>query len=56
LRRSFPRGYEALLKDDAFFAHVQGFYQSRLQELQKLKEAEGNPLPQAEAFPGHREG
>jgi IS605 OrfB family transposase len=38
-----PKGYEALLKDDAFLAHVQGFYQSRLQELQKLREAEKNP-------------
>jgi IS605 OrfB family transposase len=38
-----PKGYEVLLKDDAFYAHVQGFYQSRLQELQKLKEAEKNP-------------
>jgi hypothetical protein len=38
-----PRGYEALLKNDAFLAHVQGFYESRLQELQKLKEVEKNP-------------
>jgi IS605 OrfB family transposase len=38
-----PKGYEALLKDDAFLAHVQGFYGDRLQELQKLKEAEKNP-------------
>jgi len=38
-----PKGYEALLKDDAFFAHVQGFYGNRLQELQKLREAEKNP-------------
>jgi IS605 OrfB family transposase len=38
-----PKGYEALLKDDAFLAHVQGFYGSRLQELQKLREAEKNP-------------
>jgi IS605 OrfB family transposase len=38
-----PKGYEALLKDDAFLAHVQGFYGDRLQELQKLREAEGNP-------------
>jgi IS605 OrfB family transposase len=38
-----PKGYEVLLKDDAFYAHVQGFYQSRLQELRKLKEAEKNP-------------
>jgi IS605 OrfB family transposase len=29
-----PKGYEALLKDDAFLAHVQGFYGNRLQELQ----------------------
>ena len=38
-----PKGYEALLKYDAFLAHVQGFHQSRLQELQKLKKAEKNP-------------
>ena len=38
-----PKGYEALLKDDAFLAHVQGFYGDRLQELRKLKEAEKNP-------------
>jgi IS605 OrfB family transposase len=38
-----PKGYEALLKDDAFLAHVQGFYQSRLQELTSLSEAEKNP-------------
>jgi IS605 OrfB family transposase len=38
-----PKGYEALLKDDAFLAHVQGFYGDRLQELQKLREAEKNP-------------
>jgi IS605 OrfB family transposase len=38
-----PKGYEALLKDDAFYAHAEGFYQSCLQELQKLKEAEKNP-------------
>jgi len=38
-----PKGYELLLKDDAFLAHVQGFHQSRLQELQKLREAEGSP-------------
>ena len=38
-----PKGYKALLKDDVFYAHVQGFYKNRLQELQKLKEAEKNP-------------
>jgi len=38
-----PKGYEALLKDESFFAYTEGFYQSRLQELQKLREAEGNP-------------
>jgi IS605 OrfB family transposase len=40
-----PKGYEALLKDESFFAYTEGFYQSRLQELQKLKEAEGSPYP-----------
>jgi IS605 OrfB family transposase len=38
-----PKGYEVLLKDDAFLAHAEGFYGNRLQELQKLKEAEKNP-------------
>jgi hypothetical protein len=39
----FPKGYKALLKDDIFLAHVQGFYKDRLQELRKLKKAEKNP-------------
>jgi IS605 OrfB family transposase len=39
----FPKGYEALLKDDAFLAHVRGFYGNRLQELQSLRSAEKNP-------------
>jgi IS605 OrfB family transposase len=38
-----PKGYEALLKEDAFLAHVQGFYGNRLQELQSLRDAEKNP-------------
>jgi IS605 OrfB family transposase len=38
-----PKGYEALLSDRSFLAHAEGFYGSRLQELQKLREAEGNP-------------
>jgi IS605 OrfB family transposase len=38
-----PKGYEALLKDDAFLAHVHGFYGNRLQELQSLRGAEKNP-------------
>jgi IS605 OrfB family transposase len=38
-----PKGYEALLNDGAFLAHVQGFYGDRLQELQKLRGAEKNP-------------
>jgi IS605 OrfB family transposase len=38
-----PKGYEVLLKDDAFLAHVQGFYGNRLQELQSLMGAEKNP-------------
>jgi IS605 OrfB family transposase len=38
-----PKGYKALLKDDAFYAHAQGFYKNRLLQLQKLKEAEKNP-------------
>jgi hypothetical protein len=38
-----PKGYEALLKDDVFLAHVHGFYGDRLQELQSLMGAEKNP-------------
>jgi IS605 OrfB family transposase len=38
-----PKGYRALLQNKSFFAYSEGFYQSRLQELQKLREAEGNP-------------
>jgi len=38
-----PKGYEALLQNESFFAYTEGFYGSRLQELQKLKEAEKNP-------------
>jgi IS605 OrfB family transposase len=38
-----PKGYKALLKDGAFLAHAQGFYNTRLQELQKQEEAERNP-------------
>jgi IS605 OrfB family transposase len=40
-----PKGYRALLRNKSFFAYTEGFYQSRLQELQKLKEAEGSPYP-----------
>jgi IS605 OrfB family transposase len=38
-----PKGYEVLLKDDAFLAYAEGFYQSRLQELTSLREAEKSP-------------
>jgi IS605 OrfB family transposase len=38
-----PKGYEALLKNESFFAYTEGFYQTCLQELQKLREAEKNP-------------
>lgn len=38
-----PKGYEALLQGESFLAHAEGFYQDRLQELEKLKRAEGNP-------------
>jgi IS605 OrfB family transposase len=38
-----PKGYRALLQNKSFFAYTEGFYQSRLQELQKLREAEENP-------------
>jgi IS605 OrfB family transposase len=51
-----PKGYKALLNDGAFLAHVHGFYGNRLQELQSLRERGEETPPQAEAFPGHREG
>jgi IS605 OrfB family transposase len=38
-----PKGYKALLKDNAFYAHAQGFYQNRLRELKKLKRVQKNP-------------
>jgi IS605 OrfB family transposase len=38
-----PKGYEALLRNKSFLAYTEGFYGSRLRELQKLREAEGNP-------------
>jgi IS605 OrfB family transposase len=38
-----PKGYRALLQNKSFFAYTEGFYQSRFQELQKLKKAEKNP-------------
>jgi hypothetical protein len=38
-----PKGYRALLKDENFFAHAQGFYKNRFRELKKLEEAEKNP-------------
>jgi IS605 OrfB family transposase len=38
-----PKGYKALLKDDTFFVCAQGFYNTRLYELQKRKKAEKNP-------------
>jgi len=38
-----PKGYRALLRNKSFFAYTEGFYQTRLQELQKLREAEKNP-------------
>jgi IS605 OrfB family transposase len=38
-----PKGYEALLQSESFFAYTEGFYQNLLQELQKLKEKEKNP-------------
>jgi hypothetical protein len=37
-----PKGYKVLLKDNTFYANARGFYQSRLQEMQKVKEAEKN--------------
>jgi IS605 OrfB family transposase len=38
-----PKGYRVLLQNKSFLAHAEGFYQNRLQELKKLKEAEKNP-------------
>ncbi len=42
-KEKLPKGYKALLSDRFFLAHAEGFHRSRLQELQKLREAEGNP-------------
>jgi IS605 OrfB family transposase len=42
-KEKLPKGYEALLKNESFFAYTEGFYQNRLHELQKLREAEKNP-------------
>jgi hypothetical protein len=33
IEEKLPKGYEALLKDNAFLAHVNGFYGNRLQCL-----------------------
>jgi hypothetical protein len=38
-----PKGYEALLKNESFFAYTEGFYRGRLQELQLQKLKEKNP-------------
>jgi IS605 OrfB family transposase len=38
-----PRGYKALLKDDTFHTHAQGFYKNRFRKLKKLEGAEKNP-------------
>jgi IS605 OrfB family transposase len=45
-----PKGYRALLRNKSFFAYTEGFYQSCLQELQKLKEAEGSPYHRGRLF------
>jgi IS605 OrfB family transposase len=37
-----PKGYRALLRNKSFFAYTEGFYESRLQELQKLKKGQKN--------------
>jgi IS605 OrfB family transposase len=38
-----PKGYRVLLQNKSFLAHAQGFYGSRLQELQKQEKTEKNP-------------
>ncbi len=38
-----PKGYRVLLQNKGFLALAQGFYESRLQELQKREKAEKNP-------------
>ena len=38
-----PKGYQALLQNKSFLAYTERFCRSRLQELQKLREAEKNP-------------
>jgi hypothetical protein len=47
-----PKGYEALLKDDAFLAHVHGFYGNRLQELQKPQGVRRRTPTSGGGFPG----
>uniref|UniRef100_A0A7V4A1Z1 Transposase n=1 Tax=Thermus tengchongensis TaxID=1214928 RepID=A0A7V4A1Z1_9DEIN len=42
-REKLPRGYERLLRDERFRGHVQGFYASKVQELQAKKAQERNP-------------
>ncbi len=38
-----PKGYQALLRNESFFAYTEGFYQIRLQKLTELREKEKNP-------------
>jgi len=43
LTEKLPKGYGALLRDEGFLTQAEGFHQTRLRELQKLKETERNP-------------
>ncbi len=42
-KEKLPKGYGKLLRDERFRGHVQGFYASKVQELQAKKAQERNP-------------
>ncbi len=42
-QEKLPKGYQALIQDGTFRAHVQDFYASRVQELEARHKAERNP-------------
>jgi len=51
-----PKGYEVLLRNDAFYAYVRGVLRKPPPRTPKAQGGGEEPLPQAEAFPGDREG
>ncbi|MFW8062581.1 hypothetical protein ACOIEN_28460, partial [Klebsiella pneumoniae] len=42
-KEKLPKGYGKLLRDERFRDHAQGFYASRVRELQAKKAQEQNP-------------